>query len=125
MTALKASLPTSCLNYSHTPPPGSALETEFLLRTFAWEDDVDDLPLTYVFSYVSGSANGSDVDGEVIVRASLETSEASDIYLPQVMSGREKGTRDLRQTQKWRALLVRFDRSKLGSICFCAFLSIG
>lgn len=52
---------------------------------------MDDLPLTYMFAYVGGSANESDVDGDVVVRAGLESSEASDVFLPQVTSGEEKG----------------------------------
>ncbi|CAM9276212.1 unnamed protein product, partial [Discosporangium mesarthrocarpum] len=55
----------------------------FLLQAFEWEDDFDDLPLLYMFAYVSGSANASDVNGEVIIRPSLLSSEASDAFLPQ------------------------------------------
>lgn len=56
----------------------------FELSTYAWEDDVSDLPLTYVFAYVSGSANESDTSSEMVVRAALETSKATGVYLPQV-----------------------------------------
>lgn len=66
---------------------------KFALNTYAWEDDVDDLPLVYIFAYVSGSADESDVSGEVVLRAASESSEASDVYLPQVgnaLSGRDR-----------------------------------
>lgn len=56
----------------------------FALNTYGWEDDVADLPLNYIFAYVSGSANESDTAREMIVRAALESSEATDVYLPQV-----------------------------------------
>lgn len=56
----------------------------FELNTFGWEDDVADLPLEYIFGYVSGSANKSDIASETVVRAALESSEATDVYLPQV-----------------------------------------
>lgn len=56
----------------------------FELNTYAWEDDVADLPLKYIFAYVSGSASESDTASEFIVRAALESSEATDVYLPQV-----------------------------------------
>lgn len=56
----------------------------FELNTYGWEDDVDDLPLTYTFAYVSGSADAADTSSEMIVRAALESSEATDVYLPQV-----------------------------------------
>lgn len=57
------------------------------MNTFSWEDDVEDLPLTYQFSYVSGSANESDTSSEVIVRPALESAEASGVYLPQASQG--------------------------------------
>lgn len=67
---------------------GVALSTLFALNTFGWEDDVNDLPITYVFAYVSGSANASDTTGEVVLQAELESSEATDVFLPQVSSAR-------------------------------------
>lgn len=63
---------------------GIALAGVFALNTYAWEDDVADLPLKYIFAYVSGSANASDTASEMVVRAALESSEATDVYLPQV-----------------------------------------
>lgn len=64
----------------------------FELNTYGWEDDVDDLPLTYTFAYVSGSADAADTSTEMIVRAALESSEATDVYLPQVSNA----------TARWR-----------------------
>lgn len=61
-----------------------ALTNQFELNTYAWEDDVDDLPITYTFAYVSGSANESDTSGEVVLQAASESSGASGVYLPQV-----------------------------------------
>lgn len=63
---------------------GIALTDVFELATYAWEDDVSDLPLTYAFAYVSGSADETDTSSEMVVRAALETSKATDVYLPQV-----------------------------------------
>lgn len=63
---------------------GVALSDVFALSTYGWEDDVDDLPLEYTFAYVSGSAVATDTASEVIVRAAAESSEATDVYLPQV-----------------------------------------
>lgn len=62
---------------------GSALTSTFVLSTNSWEDDVEDLPLTYLFAYVSGSANESDVSNEIIIRPALESATVSDVYLPQ------------------------------------------
>lgn len=62
---------------------GLAIISPFELSTRAWEDDVEDLPLTYRFAYVSGSANQSDISSEVIVRPALETAKSSDVSLPQ------------------------------------------
>lgn len=64
---------------------GIALTDVFELTTYAWEDDVADLPLTYVFAYVSGSANETDTSNEMVFRAALESSKATDVYLPQVL----------------------------------------
>lgn len=61
-----------------------ALTDQFELNTYAWEDDIEDLPITYIFAYVSGSANESDTSEEVVLRVGSESSEASDVYLPQV-----------------------------------------
>ncbi len=66
---------------------GIALVDVFELNTYAWEDDVADLPLTYVFGYVSGSADPTDTSSEMVVRAAQESSEATDVYLPQVSTG--------------------------------------
>lgn len=66
------------------PLPGTALTNQFELNTYAWEDDVDDLPITYTFAYVSGSANESDTSREVVLQAASESSGASGVYLPQV-----------------------------------------
>lgn len=63
---------------------GIALTDVFELTTYAWEDDVSDLPFTYIFAYVSGSANETDTSSEMVVRAALESSKATDVYLPQV-----------------------------------------
>lgn len=63
---------------------GIALAGVFALNTYGWEDDVADLPIKYIFAYVSGSANASDTASEMVVRAALESSEATDVYLPQV-----------------------------------------
>lgn len=62
---------------------GSALTSTFVLSTHSWEDDVEDLPLTYLFAYIDGSANESDVANEIIVRPTLESAIISDVYLPQ------------------------------------------
>ncbi|CAM9866972.1 unnamed protein product, partial [Ectocarpus fasciculatus] len=66
-----------------SPTEGVAMADVFELNTYAWEDDVADLPLTYVFAYVSGSADEDDTASEMVVRAALESSEATDVFLPQ------------------------------------------
>lgn len=69
-----------------------ALTNQFELNTYAWEDDVDDLPITYTFAYVSGSADESDTSGEVVLQAASESSEATGVYLPQVGHPGTKGS---------------------------------
>lgn len=61
-----------------------ALTDLFYFNTYAWEDDVEDLPIKYSFGYVSGSANESDTSSEVILRTAMESSVAHDVVLPQV-----------------------------------------
>ena len=80
---------------------GIALVDVFELKAYAWEDDVADLPLTYVFGYVSGSADPTDTASEMVVRAAQEVSEATDVYLPQVGKGntRADGHADLVQDE--------------------------
>lgn len=63
---------------------GMALTDLFYLNTYAWEDDVEDLPIKYRFGYVSGSADESDTSSEVILRPAMESSEVRDVILPQV-----------------------------------------
>ncbi|CAM9347803.1 unnamed protein product, partial [Scytosiphon promiscuus] len=70
-------------SFEVSPAAGVALMDVFELNSYGWEDDVDDLPLTYAFAYVSGSADAADTSSEMIVRAALESSEATDVYLPQ------------------------------------------
>ncbi|CAM9463784.1 unnamed protein product, partial [Ectocarpus sp. 12 AP-2014] len=71
-----------------SPTEGVAMADVFELNTYAWEDDVADLPLTYMFAYVSGSADEDDTASEMIVRAALESSEATNVFLPQASKAR-------------------------------------
>lgn len=71
-------------SFSFIVVAGFALTDVFKLATYAWEDDVSDLPLTYVFAYVGGSADETDTSSEMVVRAALESAIATDVYLPEV-----------------------------------------
>ncbi|CAM9106632.1 unnamed protein product, partial [Laminaria digitata] len=81
--SILANTPPTGGMFEVSPGEGMALTDQFELNTYAWEDDIEDLPITYIFAYVSGSANESDTSGEVVLRAGSESSEASGVYLPQ------------------------------------------
>ncbi|CAM9866176.1 unnamed protein product, partial [Pylaiella littoralis] len=81
--SLLVNTPPSGGFFEVSPAAGFALTDVFKLATYAWEDDVSDLPLTYVFAYVGGSADETDTSSEMVVRAALESAIATDVYLPE------------------------------------------
>ena len=42
-----------------TPDSGEALKTYFIVGTLYWSDDIDDMPLSYVFSYFTDDSTAS------------------------------------------------------------------
>lgn len=51
-----------------TPKTGVASQTTYELTASDWTDDPDDLPLTYIFGYVSGTPNAAQLQPSDVIR---------------------------------------------------------
>jgi hypothetical protein len=77
---VRVNSPPSAGFVTATPATGTALDTEFSFSAEQWSDDVDDLPFTYSFAYVTSTAAVADAVAAVSVdgaETALATASAS------------------------------------------------